>query len=80
MLGAPKTDAGNRVLHVPADVLPVLADHLDRYVAPGPEAWLFGTKGGTAISPRNFQRVWDRRRDEPSVGRICTFMTSGTRD
>jgi integrase len=67
MLGAPKTEAGNRVLHIPANVLPVLANHLDRYVDPGPEAWLFGTRGGNAISPRNFQRVWDRARQ--AVGR-----------
>ncbi len=40
--------------------------HLQRCVGPEPKAWLC-TSTGTAISPRNFQRYWDKARD--AIGR-----------
>ena len=42
--------------------MPALEEHLKRFVGPDPGAWLSGTSTGTAISPRNFQRVWDKVR------------------
>jgi integrase len=48
-LGPPKSDAGRRVVHLPPHVLPELGEHLDRWVAATPDAWLFtGTKGAPA--------------------------------
>ena len=38
LLGPPKTDAGRRVVTLPAFVVDELADHLDTYVEPGPDA------------------------------------------
>ncbi len=62
VLGPPKSEAGRRVLAIPANVIPVVASHLDRYVDPEPESWLFPTGSGTPLSPRNLNRTWDRAR------------------
>lgn len=62
VLGPPKTAAGVRTLSVPPNVLPALEDHLSRLVGPAADAWLFGTKTGTALSPRNLTRVWTEAR------------------
>jgi integrase len=67
VLGPPKSEAGARALTVPGAVLSFLEHHLDRFVAPGPEAWLFATAKGGPLSPRNFQRVWQAARE--AVGR-----------
>jgi integrase len=67
MIGPPKTEAGVRVLAIPPNVLPVLEDHLERFVRPEPTAWLFGTSTGTTLSPRNFNRAWSKAREK--VGR-----------
>ncbi|MGH9067788.1 MAG: tyrosine-type recombinase/integrase, partial [Acidimicrobiales bacterium] len=62
VLGPPKTEAGVRALAVPANVVPVLANHLARFVGPEPDAWLFATGDGAALSPRTLDRVWARAR------------------
>lgn len=62
-VGPPKTAAGVRTLAVPAHVVPALEAHLARWVKPDPDAWLFGTSTGTALSPRNFQRTWTEARN-----------------
>ena len=63
MIGSPKTEAGVRTLTIPPNVLPAVVDHLARFVGPEPTAWLFGTSTGTALSPRNFNRVWTKARE-----------------
>jgi integrase len=67
VLGPPKTAAGVRTLTIPPNVIPVVIDHLDRFVGAAPDAWLFGTSTGTALAPRNFNRLWDKARAQ--VGR-----------
>ena len=67
VVGAPKSESGRRILNVPEHVVPALAHHLQHFVGPGPECRLFGTSTGTAVSSRNFQRVWDDARK--AVGR-----------
>lgn len=62
ILGPPKTKAGKRTIHFPDNLKSVIAAHLEQHVGPDPEAWLFGTKNGASLSPRNLQRVWDRAR------------------
>ena len=45
-LGPPKSDAGKRVVKVPASIFGDVEDHLDRFVAPDPDAWVFpGPRG-----------------------------------
>ena len=67
MIGPPKTEAGVRTLAIPPNVVGAVEDHLTRFVGPEPTAWLFGTSTGTALSPRNFDRVWSKAREK--VGR-----------
>jgi integrase len=67
VIGPPKTEAGRRTVAIPPNILPAVEEHLRRFVGPEPRAWLFGTSTGTAISPRNFQRYWDKARD--AIGR-----------
>jgi integrase len=62
IVGPPKTKAGARSLTVPSNVLPALMDHLERFVAPEADAWLFSTSTGTPLSPRHFDRVWSAAR------------------
>jgi integrase len=63
-MGDPKTQAGVRTLAVPANVVPVLADHLDHHVGAEPDAWLFPSpQGDRPIVPRHLDRLWQRARD-----------------
>ncbi|HXW78952.1 MAG TPA: tyrosine-type recombinase/integrase, partial [Acidimicrobiales bacterium] len=61
------TDAGRRTIAIPPNVLPAVEEPLEEFVGPESDAWLLGTSTGTAISPRNFQRCWDKAREE--IGR-----------
>lgn len=63
-IGPPKTAAGVRTLAIPGHVIPALDEHLGRWVEAVPDAWLFGTSTGTALSPRNFQRMWTAARED----------------
>jgi integrase len=62
MIGPPKTEAGARTLTIPPNVVPVIVDHLERFVGPEPTAWLFSTLAGLPLSPRNLNRAWDKAR------------------
>jgi len=64
---APKSDAGARTVAIPANVLPVLTDHLERFTATGPDAPVFvGEKGGP-LRPQVLETAWKRAR--ASIGR-----------
>jgi integrase len=65
-IGPPKTDAGRRSVNIPANLMPVLFDHLNRYTAPEPDAWLFPGENGNPVSPRTLSRAWTTARQ--SVG------------
>lgn len=62
VLGPPKTAAGTRTLNVPANIVPALQDHLDRFVGASPTAWLFEGEDGGPVSPRTVSRIWARAR------------------
>ncbi len=57
----PKTPAGRRTLTIPPNVLPAVLDHLERYVGPEPDAWLFAGEDGP-LTARTLDRVWERAR------------------
>ncbi len=61
-IGPPKTDAGIRSLSIPAFVTEALRGHLEAYVGPHAEAWVFGTRTGNPIAPRALQRAWNGAR------------------
>jgi hypothetical protein len=45
--GDPKSHAGERTVAFPADIVPELADHLERFADPRPNGLVFiGPKGG----------------------------------
>jgi integrase len=59
IIGPPKTEAGRRVVTLPAIALEALAEHLDRYALPGPDGLVFTSSAGTYILRSNFSRwVW----------------------
>jgi len=58
-VGPPKTAAGRRTVAIPPHLLPELACHLDRYVGPEPEAFVFTSPEGGPLRRSNFRtRVW----------------------
>ncbi|MGH9070326.1 MAG: tyrosine-type recombinase/integrase [Acidimicrobiales bacterium] len=62
IIGPPKSEKGNRTLAVPANMLPALTEHLERFTGPEAGAWLFPGKGATPINPRTLERHWERAR------------------
>jgi integrase len=47
VVGPPKTEAGRRIVSIPPHLLPLVADHLDRFTGPADETPVFtGVKGG----------------------------------
>lgn len=59
---APKTDAGRRVVHLPAQVAAALAVHLDRYVGPDGDALVFTGPRSSELRRATFYTEWDRAR------------------
>ena len=62
IIGPPKTPAGARPVAIPANVTDLLADHLERYVGPERDAWVFATATGGPVSPRYMSRTWSNAR------------------
>jgi len=67
ILGPPKTEAGIRPIEIPPNVIPALREHLDSFVGPGPEAWVFPGEGGDPAHPRTLNRAWATARK--AIGR-----------
>jgi integrase len=64
---APKTNAGRRTIAIPPNVVPVLTDHLERYVSPGPDSLVaVGEKGGPLLTTV-LASAWSKAR--AAVGR-----------
>ncbi len=60
LVGEPKTDAGRRMVTLPAGVSRTLAMHLERFVPDGADALVFGTSSGGFLSPANFGQTFRR--------------------
>ncbi|HVA76008.1 MAG TPA: site-specific integrase [Acidimicrobiales bacterium] len=71
VVGPPKTSAGRRSIAVPSNVLPALTQHLERYVGPNPEDWLFTSEAGGPMLPSTLNRIWQRTREV--IGRPDLF-------
>ena len=70
VIGPPKTSAGARTLAVPSHIVPLLEEHLDRFVTVEPEAWLFAADDCGPMVPSTLNRTWQRARraiDRPEV-------------
>jgi integrase len=62
LVGPPKTAAGRRSLTLPAELVPVVEDHLARWVADAPTALVFVGEHGRPVRPGVWQKEWDRAR------------------
>jgi integrase len=61
--GDPKSPASIRMVAFPREIVPELADHLERFAAPGPAGLVFiGPKGGR-LRRSNFRKFWHRARE-----------------
>ena len=56
VIGAPKSEAGRREVSVPPHLLPMLEDHLRRYVGPTRESLLFPASHGGHLAPSTLYR------------------------
>jgi integrase len=66
IVSPPKTEAGRRVVTLPAVVVAALGEHLDRYAASGSDGLVFPSGRGTYLQRSNFSRlVW-----RPAVQRL----------
>lgn len=69
---APKSEAGNRTIPVPAAAREVLAEHLANAVQPGPDSLLFPRRGGNMLSnPNTVRRRFNVARDKLSAERVA---------
>lgn len=68
--GPPKTEAGRRHVAIPPHLLPTLAGHLDRFVAPDPDALLFTGAWGGPLRSQMWRAPWDRARRAIGLGHI----------
>lgn len=61
--GGPKSLAGTRTVAFSVEIVPELADHLERFAEPKPNGLVFiGPKGGR-LRRSNFRKLWHRARD-----------------
>jgi integrase len=51
VVGTPKSAAGRRTVAIPPALLPLVADHLDRFAQPGPDGLLFPSDHGRQLQP-----------------------------
>jgi integrase len=56
--GPPKTEAGRRTVALPPTLATALREHLDAYVAPGPDALLFTSPEGHPLRRTKFRPRW----------------------
>jgi len=62
LVGPPKSEAGRRVISLPAFMVEELIVHLERYAEPGPTGRLFRGAHGGPLRRAVIQRAWDRAR------------------
>ena len=66
-VGPPKTEAGERTVHIPASLLNDLRHHLRENTGPGPDGLLFGAPNGGHMSSSVFARAFAKAAE--SIGR-----------
>lgn len=60
--GPPKTDAGIRTFVLPGELVSVVADHLDEWVAPKPDGLVFTGARGGPLRAHVWHKKWDKAR------------------
>ena len=60
-IGPPKSDAGNRIVTIPAAVVPAIAAHLERFARPGDDGLVFVGPLGGVLRESNFNNdIWHK--------------------
>lgn len=75
LVTTPKSEAGERDVTIPAGLIPLIRDHLDRFVKPEPDGLLFAAKGGGHLSQSTLNGKPSRRRR--IKGRMVNESASG---
>ena len=67
--GKTKTRRSRRALDVPPFLVPILRRHLEEYVLPRPEAWIFtGERTRDIVQPQSIRNAWyEARRSVPRL-------------
>jgi len=74
----PKSNARNRTVAFPADIMPELADYLERFADPKPHGpSLHRPKGAGTCAGRNFRTFWYRAREAVGLPELH-FHACGT--
>ena len=58
----PKADAGIRDVDIPPHIIPLIEDHLAKYVAAGRDSLIFPADNGGHLQPSTLYRHWYRAR------------------
>lgn len=69
-IGPPKSEAGKRIVSVPALLLPDLRAHLEKYVAEGPNGLVFIGPKGAQLRRANFSRIWRKATEKARITSI----------
>jgi integrase len=77
-LGPPKSAASRRTVTLPAVVVEALAEHLGRYTAKSPEAFVFLSSQGTHLRRSNFNAGSGSQPPGQPGSRGCASMTCAT--
>lgn len=70
IITGPKTDAGRRTVAVPEFVSAALREHLERFTAPDPDAWVFVGDRGNPTRRITLQRSWTAAREATGMTHI----------
>ena len=64
IVGDPKTEAGRRRVTIPPHLVPLVAEHLDEFVADGPDALVFAARHGGHMAPATLYKVYYPAREK----------------
>ncbi|WP_242454080.1 tyrosine-type recombinase/integrase [Bailinhaonella thermotolerans] len=67
VLGPPKSDAGKRVVTVPAMLFPELRAHLATYAQKGDEGLIFVGPKGAMLRRGNFAKIWKQATEDAKI-------------
>jgi integrase len=62
LIGPPKSEAGVRTVTIPADIVPVIQEHLDQWASPERDGYVFIGEKGAPLRPHVWQTQWEKAR------------------
>lgn len=63
-VGDPKSDAGRRPVAIPPHLVPLLEEHLGKYMGAEPGALLFPARHGGHLAPTTLHKSWSKAREK----------------